>query len=71
MHDFRGVWGVSHSNLIFDVVVPFDYKISDNELIKLICREISRIDETYNPVITIDHSYVPRNPAHDKKIGDG
>lgn len=58
MHDFRVVWGVSHSNLIFDVVVPFDFPWSDEELIKLIADKIYEIDENYHSVITIDHNYV-------------
>jgi cation diffusion facilitator family transporter len=59
MHDFRVVWGVSHSNLIFDVVVPFDFQWSDDELIKLISDGIYTIDATYHSVITVDHDYVP------------
>jgi cation diffusion facilitator family transporter len=61
MHDFRVVWGLSHSNLIFDVVVPFDFRWSDDELIKLIEDGIYMIDTTYRLVITIDHNYVPSN----------
>lgn len=60
MHDFRVVWGVSHANLIFDVVVPFGFPWSDKELIQLISDGIYKIDATYRPVITIDHHYVPR-----------
>jgi cation diffusion facilitator family transporter len=61
MHDFRVVWGVSHSNLIFDVVVPFDFQWSEAELIKLITERIYTIDATYHSVITVDHDYVPRD----------
>lgn len=60
-HDFRVVWGVSHSNLIFDVVVPFDFEMSDEELINLISSEISKLDSTYNAVVLVDHSYIPEN----------
>jgi len=59
MHDFRVVWGVSHSNIIFDVVVPAGFAYSDSELNALICDEIAKIDSTYNAVVTIDHNYVP------------
>lgn len=55
MHDFRVVWGISHSNLIFDIVAPFDFDLSDCELIKCISEEISKIDKKYNSIITIDH----------------
>jgi cation diffusion facilitator family transporter len=59
MHDFRVVWGVSHSNLIFDVVVPFDFQLSDDELVKFITDKIYEIDINYHSVIMIDHDYVP------------
>jgi hypothetical protein len=59
MHDFRVVWGVSHSNLIFDVVVSFDFQYSDEELTKLISDKIHEINETYHSVITVDHDYIP------------
>jgi cation diffusion facilitator family transporter len=54
MHDFRVVWSVSHTNLIFDITVPFDFKWSNEELTDIISKEISSIDSSYNPVITVD-----------------
>lgn len=33
MHDFRVVAGPTHTNLIFDIVVPYDYRISDEGLV--------------------------------------
>lgn len=59
IHDFRVVWGVSHSNLIFDIVVPFDFKMSDAELIKVISERVYKINPTYHSVVTVDHDYVP------------
>lgn len=59
MHDFRVVWGVTHANLIFDVVVPFDFQCCDDELIELISDKIQQIDATYRAVITVDHDYIP------------
>ena len=32
MHDFRVVWGNSHTNVIFDICVPFGYPLKDEEL---------------------------------------
>ena len=32
MHDFRVVKGNTHTNIIFDVVVPFDSKLTDGEI---------------------------------------
>ncbi len=61
MHDFRVVWGRSHSNLIFDVVVPYDFQWSDDELVKLISDKIYELNSNYYSVITVDHDYVPTN----------
>ena len=61
MHDFRVVWGTSHSNLIFDVLVPFGFQWSDKQLIEMITDKIHEVDETYHAVITVDHDYVPRH----------
>ncbi len=61
MHDFRVVWGMSHSNLIFDVVTPFDFDLNDEELISIICEKIYDINPNFYAVITIDHDYVPNN----------
>ncbi|HHV72805.1 MAG TPA: cation transporter [Clostridia bacterium] len=58
MHDFRVVWGVSHSNLIFDVVVPFNFEWEDEELIEHIRNKVYQINPTYHSVIRIDHHYV-------------
>lgn len=59
IHDFRVVWGLSHSNLIFDVVVPFDFHLKDEELANLITDKIHEINPDYHAVLTIDHHYVP------------
>ncbi len=58
IHDFRMVKGETHSNLIFDVVVPTSYKKSSQELINKISEEISRHNEKLFAVITIDRSYI-------------
>lgn len=59
MHDFRVVWGVTHTNIIFDVVVPYDFHWSDHELVQRITRQIYAINPSYHSVITVDHQYVP------------
>ncbi len=57
MHDFRVVDGPSHTNLIFDILLPQDHKLSHEEICKIIDQELSKIDERYFTVITIDHSF--------------
>ena len=59
MHDFRVVWGTTHSNLIFDVCVSFAFSMSDRDLTNLVSEEIRKIDPTYFVVLTVDHDYVP------------
>lgn len=54
IHDFRFVEGVTHSNLIFDVSVPFELKLSDKELCLLIEQSLKQINLSYCAVITVD-----------------
>ena len=54
IHDFRFVEGHTHSNLIFDVSVPFEIKDSDEEIKRRISLRISEIDPNYFAVMTID-----------------
>ena len=57
-HDFRVVVGEENKNVLFDVVVPPEYKYSDEELEKMITKKIT---ETSNgkifTVLVVDHSY--------------
>ena len=55
LHDFRMVDGPSHTNLIFDVVAPFDLKLSDEELMKeVFVRTQETLGERYFTVIKVD-----------------
>ncbi len=54
IHDFRFVSGATHTNLIFDISVPFEVKLSDEEIRRAASDRISRIDPTYFAVITVD-----------------
>lgn len=56
-HDFRVAEGPTHTNLIFDVVVPADYKIPDRDLVHRISDAFSKIDERYFCVITVDRGF--------------
>lgn len=59
MHDFRVVIGPTHTNLIFDVVVPFGYEWSDKELVEKIGRGVrEKLGEEYFCVINVDKEYV-------------
>ena len=54
IHDFRMVTGNTHTNLIFDVVVPFECKATNAQIQKLICNRIRSIEGNYFAVINID-----------------
>jgi cation diffusion facilitator family transporter len=55
IHDFRLVTGVTHTNLIFDVVVPFECTTSEDEIIDSIDKKIKEnLGESYCTVLTID-----------------
>lgn len=58
LHDFRIVEGNTHTNLIFDVVVPHGFKMSDSEIKKAIAKKISEYDTSFFTVITVDKDFV-------------
>ena len=58
MHDFRIVSGPTHTNLIFDVVTPYDFSMSDNELISEITGKIQQDNPNYYTVIEVDKKFV-------------
>ena len=57
LHDFRMVEGPTHTNLIFDTVAPLDFPLSDRELCNTISEKLSKIDERYFAVVTVDHAF--------------
>ncbi|MBR5261249.1 MAG: cation transporter [Oscillospiraceae bacterium] len=57
IHDFRMVPGDTHTNLIFDAVVPFNCKLSDDEVRAQLQERISAKFANHFAVITIDKPY--------------
>ena len=53
------VQGISHTNLIFDVVVPHNFELSDQVLREKIQKLVSGEKTRYYTVVTVDHSYAP------------
>ena len=53
-HDFRCVEGPTHTNLIFDIEIPFEEKRGNKEILSLVEAEIKKIDKTYFAVINVD-----------------
>ena len=58
MHDFRMVSGPTHTNIIFDVVVPFDFSLSDSEIKSRIENAVKEQRSNFYCVINIDRPYV-------------
>lgn len=54
LHDFRLVSGTTHSNLIFDLAVPFENKMPEDRLRADVAEKIRQIDSSYRAVVTID-----------------
>lgn len=59
IHDFRMVDGEEQVNLIFDMVVPYEYDKKKQDELKLSFMKLLRLaDERYQCVITTERSYV-------------
>jgi len=58
IHDFRMVKGPSHTNLIFDIVIPFGIKNDEKVIKEKISSQIKKINENYYAVINVDNSYI-------------
>lgn len=54
IHDFRFVRGETHTNLIFDLVIPFECALSPREAADKVEQTIQSIDPHYFTVITVD-----------------
>ena len=58
IHDFRMVAGPTHTNLIFDVVVPQGYSKTDAEISAEIARRINEKWNNYFAVIKMEKRYI-------------
>ena len=54
IHDFRVVFGTTHSNLLFDIAVPFETKLTDAAIVAAVSEKVRAIDENYFVVVHID-----------------
>ena len=58
MHDFRIVEGPTHTNILFDIIVPFEKNYTIEELINHFNKTITSEKGTYYYVIQIDRPYI-------------
>ncbi len=57
IHDFRAVPGPTHTNVIFDAVLPFDSKLTEAEALEKITAMVAQNHENVRAVVQIDRSY--------------
>lgn len=57
IHDFRMVVGPTHTNLIFDVLAPYRFRLTDAELAEAVRAGVKNLDERYFAVIQVDKAY--------------
>ncbi|MEA4921491.1 MAG: cation diffusion facilitator family transporter [Clostridiaceae bacterium] len=58
IHDLRAVTGPTHTNLIFDVLLPMDSRLTPKEAKAAMEKAITVLDGPYFAVITVDRPYV-------------
>lgn len=58
LHDFRVVKGPTHTNLIFDLIIPHSYKLSPEDAGELVANAIHNKNESYFAVIQVERSYI-------------
>ena len=57
IHDFRMVTGPTHTNVIFDVVAPYDLSLTDSALTSRIQQEVQQLEGNYFAVVTVDKDF--------------
>lgn len=57
IHDFRIVKGDEHTNIIFDILTPFDDKVTEIAILDKLNKEVNISDHHYNFVIHFDHPF--------------
>ena len=58
IHDFRMVTGPTHTNVIFDIVVPYDVNRTEAEIRRDIERMVKTLDSNYYAIVHVDKSFV-------------
>ena len=55
IHDFRVVRGENHTNVLFDVAIPYEADLSKEEIKERIEAAVSAIDKKYRLIITVEY----------------
>lgn len=65
LHDFRVVPGETHTNLIFDIVVPFSASYSNQEVLDYLSEQLGTLHHKYYLVVTFDRAYTTKYIAEE------
>ena len=57
VHDLRVIRGTTHTNLVFDAVLPLDAAITPAEAARRIREKVAELDGDYYAVVTVEHSF--------------
>ena len=57
VHDLRVIRGTTHTNLVFDAVLPLDAAITPAEAGRRIREKVAELDGDYYAVVTVEHSF--------------
>lgn len=57
-HDFRIVDGDTHTNILFDVLIPYENKMDQEDFKNYVSKEIKELNPKYNLVLKIDRDYI-------------
>ena len=57
IHDFRIVKGPTHTNLIFDIVVPHQFRLTDDQVVESLRQAVKALDARYEIVVNVDKAY--------------
>lgn len=57
IHDFRAVYSNSHTNLVFDLVVPYNFSIQPEIILEMLKEEIAKEKEKIFLVVNVDREF--------------
>lgn len=57
IHDFRIVSGQSHTNLIYDAIIPYDCKLTNSEIAALIKEKTAQLPGNYYAVVRLEKAF--------------
>lgn len=63
IHDLRVTFGPVHTNVLFDVEVPYNFRLSDDQVRAVLAEGLKQLSDRYFPVIQVDHSYIEARKA--------